>query len=161
MFRGAKVNKRNIIGFIVIVIILCPIFLFTIQFPVGLYRGFAYRATRDATSYSLQTAVQADLCNQLILSPDDLLCRSNDFTRQDFFMAINDVLLPDNGPSSTYQEVEDKLGNYKHKCGVVTPSDEKDFFGCTYVFPGEVDFWIAISFYVDGEIRTITHPTGS
>lgn len=108
---------------------------------------------RERTS-PLEEEVIADICQSFSISEDDPLCKPGATTYgPDFFPAIQKVFHPSEDEWATFDEVEQKIGDYKTHCEPqITQADGTEYFACFYDLRGDGAFPIFAMFDSNGQM---------
>jgi hypothetical protein len=116
---------------------------------------------REKTS-PLDPAVIEDICVKFALPSDDSRCQPGVHVyAPDFFDVITRAFRPHDGVSSTYDEVQEKLGKYQFDYNPpVTTGDGLTYFRAWYDLKGDRVYPIVMFFYADGRLWRIIADVG-
>jgi len=136
-------------GFLIFPFLLAIVLCFAMFIVEILQRDDWKQAT---TPLSRETLVS--LCKDLSLNNPHSLCNgSEDVYAKDFVDVFEHIFLPKNGNPATYQDVEDKIGDYKVECKPVVhlPASGYSYFRCFYDLNGDGYWRYSFYFYYPDE----------
>jgi hypothetical protein len=128
----------------------------------GLYTYIDATHWREKTS-PLDQDVIKDICLKFALPSDDPRCQpGSQVYAPDFFGVITRAFRPTDGVSSTYDEVQEKLGKYQFDYNPpVTTGDGLTYFRAWYDLKGDRVYPIVMFFYADGRLWRIIADVGN
>lgn len=140
--------------------------LLVLIYAVGLIllTGIAmgYDAYKDITQWRERTspldpAVVSDICQKFDIPEGDDRCKPGAVVyAPDFFSTIGETFQPENREWATYDQVEEKLGEYKYNEEPITKvSDGTEYFRAWYDLHRDRVYPIVIFFYSDGRLMRI------
>lgn len=140
-----KIPKGFLVFFCILGIVLC-LSLFLSEF---LRRDDWKKETTPLPKETVTT-----LCKNLLLNNQNPLCNGfKDVYAIDFADVFEDTFLPETGNPATYQDVENKIGDYKVECQPVVhlPASGYSYFRCFYDLNGDGYWRYAFYFYYPSE----------
>lgn len=104
------------------------------------------------------------LCENFNLDDNHSLCNhENPIYGPDYYQVIRETFMPKNGDFASYDEVEERLGEFNYYCGQVAflKSRNYSYFRCRYDLRGDREFIIGIYFYYpENKLYRIDTPLG-
>ncbi|MBV6395156.1 MAG: hypothetical protein HFACDABA_00727 [Anaerolineales bacterium] len=136
-------------GFLIFSFLLAMVLCFALLVVELLKRDDWKQATTPLSRESL-----VSLCKNLSLNDLHALCNDSEAVyAKDFVDVFEHIFLPKNGNPATYQNVEDKIGDYKVECKPVVhlPASGYSYFRCFYDLNGDGYWRYAFYFYYPDE----------
>lgn len=110
----------------------------------------------------LDPAVVEYMCKAFSLPDKDQKCQTGSIVyAPDFFGIIRETFIPKDGPWATYEEVQEKIGEYQYAYEPpVTTGDGITYFRARYDLNGDRVYPIIMFFYDDGRLWRLVADVG-
>lgn len=135
--------------------------------PVLLGTAYGLSAVPEMLSWRAKTTpldpeVITDLCSRFGLRADDQQCEPGaEVYAPDFFGVVRGAFQPSSGPWATYDEVQEKLGEYQYRYeSPVTTGDGLTYFVAGYDLRGDRVYPIVMFFYENGRLWRLIADVG-